>query len=55
MKPLLVVFQEGITIGGIIGWTNHSTLRISTEKTILAIPELRIGSIVDVGGAYWIN
>ena len=52
--PNLVAFFEGINIGGVVGWTQNSNFRIATEKTVLAVPELRIGSIVDCGGSHWI-
>lgn len=55
MKPILVPYFEGITIGGVVGWTAYSKFRVATEKSIIAIPELRIGYFIDCGGAHWIH
>ena len=53
--PADVPYFEGITIGGVVGWTAYSKFRVATEKSIIAIPELRIGHFIDCGGAHWIH
>lgn len=48
-KPV-VVFADGITMGGGIGLAGHAAIRIVTERSRLAMPETRIGFTPDVGG-----
>lgn len=50
-KPI-VVFADGITMGGGIGLAGHAAIRIVTERSKLAMPETRIGFTPDVGGTY---
>lgn len=49
-KPI-VVFADGVTMGGGIGIAGHAAIRIVTERSQLAMPETRIGFTPDVGGA----
>ncbi|PKI91616.1 3-hydroxyisobutyryl-CoA hydrolase [Actinomycetales bacterium SN12] len=50
-KPV-VVFADGITMGGGIGLAGHAAVRIVTERSRLAMPETRIGFTPDVGGTW---
>lgn len=50
-KPV-VVFADGITMGGGIGIAGHAAIRIVTERSKLAMPETRIGFTPDVGGTW---
>ena len=50
-KPV-VVFADGITMGGGIGLAGHAAVRIVTERSKLAMPETRIGFTPDVGGTW---
>jgi len=50
-KPV-VVFADGITMGGGIGLAGHAAIRIVTERSTLAMPETRIGFTPDVGGTW---
>ena len=50
-KPI-VVFADGVTMGGGIGLAGHAALRIVTERSRLAMPETRIGFTPDVGGTW---
>nr|WP_165143304.1 3-hydroxyisobutyryl-CoA hydrolase [Microbacterium endophyticum] len=50
-KPV-VVFADGITMGGGIGIAGHASVRIVTPRSQLAMPETRIGLTPDVGGSW---
>ena len=50
-KPIVAV-MHGMTMGGGIGLGAHASHRIVTERSILAMPEVKIGFAPDVGGTY---
>ena len=53
-KPV-VAFMTGIVMGGGVGISAHASRRIVTETTRLAMPEVRIGIIPDVGGTWLLS
>ncbi|WP_238702513.1 enoyl-CoA hydratase/isomerase family protein [Microbacterium caowuchunii] len=53
-KPI-VVFADGITMGGGIGLAGHAGFRVVTERSALAMPETRIGFTPDVGGSWLLS
>ena len=50
-KPV-VVFMDGIVMGGGIGLAGHASHRVVTPRATLAMPEVGIGFVPDVGGTF---
>jgi enoyl-CoA hydratase/carnithine racemase len=53
-KPILV-YLNGIVMGGGVGISIGASHRIVTERTKWAMPEMNIGFFPDVGGSYFLN
>lgn len=52
-KPIIVI-AHGITMGGGLGLASGAQCVIVTEKTVMAMPETRIGFFPDVGSTGWL-
>jgi enoyl-CoA hydratase len=53
-KPY-VALMDGIVMGGGVGVSAHGSVRVVTEKSKIAMPEVGIGFIPDVGGTYLLS
>ena len=46
---------NGICMGGGVGLTWHSPIRVATDNSMYAMPETAIGFFTDVGGSYFLS
>lgn len=53
-KPY-VALMDGIVMGGGVGVAGHGNVRVATDKSRIAMPEVGIGFIPDVGGTYLLS
>ena len=53
-KPY-VALMDGIVMGGGVGISGHANVRVATETCKIAMPEVGIGFIPDVGGTYLLS
>lgn len=50
-KPY-VALADGVVMGGGVGISVHGTLRVVGDRTVMAMPEMRLGFFTDVGTTY---
>ncbi|WP_197376700.1 enoyl-CoA hydratase/isomerase family protein [Mycolicibacterium baixiangningiae] len=50
-----VALMDGIVMGGGVGVSAHGDVRVVTDNTKMAMPEVGIGFIPDVGGTYLLS
>jgi enoyl-CoA hydratase len=53
-KPY-VSLMDGIVMGGGVGVSAHGSVRVVSEKSKIAMPEVGIGFVPDVGGAFLLS
>ncbi|WP_369830383.1 enoyl-CoA hydratase/isomerase family protein, partial [Mycobacterium sp. E2327] len=53
-KPY-VSLMDGIVMGGGVGVSAHGSVRVVTETSKVAMPEVGIGFVPDVGGAFLLS
>ncbi|MGA9870285.1 MAG: enoyl-CoA hydratase/isomerase family protein [Rhodococcus sp. (in: high G+C Gram-positive bacteria)] len=53
-KPFVAI-MDGVVMGGGVGLSAHANTRIVTERSKIAMPEVGIGFVPDVGGTYLLS
>lgn len=55
MKAIQIAILDGIVMGGGVGISANSPIKIATENSVFAMPEAKIGLFTDVGGGYFLS
>lgn len=53
-KPV-VALMDGLVMGGGVGISAHASHRVVTDRSVVGMPEVRIGMVPDVGGTYLLS
>jgi enoyl-CoA hydratase len=53
-KPYLAV-MDGLVMGGGVGISAHGSIRVVTDRTAIALPEVSIGFVPDTGGTWLLS
>ena len=53
-KPYVAI-MDGVTFGGGVGLSGHSSRRVVTERSRIAMPETAIGFVPDIGGTWLLS
>jgi len=54
LRPVTVALWDGIVMGGGVGISIHSNIKVATENSMFAMPEAELGFFTDVGGSYFL-
>ena len=54
-RPIQISIWDGYVLGGGVGISIHSPIKVATEKTLFGMPEAKIGFFVDVGVSYFLS
>jgi enoyl-CoA hydratase/carnithine racemase len=54
MRPVQMSVWDGMVLGGGLGISIHSPIRVATEKSMFSMPEALIGLYPDVAGTYFL-
>lgn len=55
MLPMQIAIWNGIVMGGGVGISCHSPIRIATDNSVYAMPETAIGFFNNAGGSYFLS
>lgn len=55
MTPIQVSLWQGAVMGGGVGLSINSPVKICTDSTVFAMPESKIGLFTDVGASYFLQ
>ena len=54
IKQITLAIYNGITMGAGVGYSIYCPIRIATEKSRLAMPEIKLGYFCDCAASYFL-